>query len=144
MKPAKMSDKIIERKIIQVSRTLSEFTVKHFFWLPKVCTSKIKIKSLPEDGATLVFHLMSARTVSPLCSVKGRNKTNSIQDFPKLHTIKEKRSAVSQARSGPPAATAAAGRASHAIPGSTCVATLGTLVHQDPDSYQREMLLFPC
>lgn len=90
MKPAKMSDKIIERKIIQVSRTLPEFIVKHFFLLPEVCTFKIKIKSLPEDGAGLVFHLISARTVSPLCSVKGLNKANSIQDFPKLHTTKEK------------------------------------------------------
>lgn len=96
MKPAKMSDKVTERKIIQVSRTLPELTVKHFFLLPVVCTFRSKIKSLPEYGATLVFHLVSARTVSPLCSAKGLTITNSIQDFPKLPIIKEKWSAVSQ------------------------------------------------
>lgn len=85
-----MSEKIIERKIIHVSRTLPEFIVKHVFLFPEVCTFKIKIRSLPEDGAALAFHLISARTVSPLCSVKGLNKTNSIQDFPKLPTTKEK------------------------------------------------------
>lgn len=96
MKSAKISDKITERKIIQVSRTLPELTVKHFFLLPDVCTFKIKIKSLP----TLVFHLVSVRTVSPLCSAKGLTTTNSIQDFPKLPIIKEKLSAGSQATSG--------------------------------------------
>lgn len=99
MKPARMSDKIIERKIIQVSRTLPEFIVKHFFLLPEFCTFKIKMKSLPEDGAALVFHLISSRTVSPLCSVKGLNKTNSIQNFPKLPTTKENLGAVSQSSS---------------------------------------------
>lgn len=102
MKPAKMRDKIIERKIIQVFRTLPEFIVKPFFLLLEVCTFKIKIRNLPEDGAALVFHLVSARTVTPLCSVKGLNKTNSIENFPKLHTTKEKLSAVSQPTSSSP------------------------------------------
>ena len=38
--------------------------------------------------------------VSPLCSIKGLNIPNSTQDFLKIHTVKEKLSAVSHSMLG--------------------------------------------
>lgn len=93
-----------------------------------------KMKRFPKYAATLGFHLVSAITASPLCSVKGQSIQTAPRTFQKFTLW---RHTVSHCVTLSPASTAAERKSFCSSAGIICTATQRQLLHQDHQSHTK-------